>query len=175
MFRNVLVAVDGSQAATAALEEAIELARRTGARLTLISVAAPIRWRPAGPHMVPFPTEDELVRQAQEVVNRAEALVPSDVPVSTLVRGGLAAEAILERVDQGEHDLVVMGSRGRGLVGSLLLGSVGRAVLARSPVPVLINPAAANRKLEPVEPLPEHDADPALDRHRAVTVGRTSS
>ena len=151
MFRNILVAVDGSHLATAALEEAIEMARRTGGRLTLISVAAPIRWRPSGPYMVPFPTEDELARQAQEVVDRAEALVPSDVPASTLVRSGPAAEAIVKRVDQGEHDLVVMGSRGLGRVGSLLLGSVGRAVLAHSPVPVLIHRAPAEQSDERVE------------------------
>jgi nucleotide-binding universal stress UspA family protein len=151
MFRNVLVAVDGSRAATAALEEAIELARRTGARLTLISVAVPFRWRVAGPYVAPFPTEEELVRQAQEIVDGAAALVPDDIPVFTVVRDGAVATAILDRIEHGEHDLVVMGSRGLGLAGSLLLGSVGRAVLAHSPVPVLIHPARANGEHEPVE------------------------
>jgi nucleotide-binding universal stress UspA family protein len=145
MFRSILVAVDGSQAAREALEEAIELARDTGARLTLISVAAPFRWRLPSPYMAPLPTEGELAREAQEVADRAAALVPDDVPVSTVVRSGPAAKAILDRVEQGEHDLVVMGSRGLGLAGSLLLGSVSRAVLAHSPVPVLVHPARAGR------------------------------
>ena len=141
MFRNILVAVDGSEAATAALEKAIELARRGGGRLTLISVAAPPRWRLAGPFVVPYPNEEELVREAQDVVQRAQELVPDDVPVSTVVRTRPAAAAILDRVEQGEHDLVVMGSRGLGPASSLFLGSVSRAVLVRSPVPVLIHPA----------------------------------
>jgi nucleotide-binding universal stress UspA family protein len=145
MFRSILVAVDGSQAASEALEEAIELARDTGARLTLISVAVPFRWRLPGPYMAPFPTEDELARGAQKVADSAAALVPDDVPVSTVVRSGPAATAILDRVERGEHDLVVMGSRGLGLAGSLLLGSVSRAVLAHSAVPVLIHPAGAGR------------------------------
>jgi nucleotide-binding universal stress UspA family protein len=151
VFRNILVAVDESQAATEALEEAIELARRTGARLTLISVAVPLRRRFGWPYFVPYPTDDELEREAQEVVERAEALVPNDVPVSTIVRFGPAANAILERVERGEHDVVVMGSRGLGLAGALLLGSVSRAVLAHSPVPVLIHPARAGRSHEPAE------------------------
>ena len=151
MFRNILVAVDGSQAATAALEEAIELARGSGARLTLISVAVPFRWLLAGPYITPFPTEDELARQAQEIVDRAAAVVPDHVPVFTVVRSGPADRAILDRVEQGEHDLVVMGSRGQGLAGSLLLGSVSRTVLARSPVPVLIHPARAERSDERVK------------------------
>jgi nucleotide-binding universal stress UspA family protein len=147
MFRSILVAVDGSQAASKALEEAIELARESGARLTLISVAVPFRWRLPSPYMAPFPSEGELALEAQEVADRAAALVPDDVPVSTVVRSGPTAKAILDRVEQGEHDLVVMGSRGLGLAGSLLVGSVGRAVLAHSPVPVLIHPARAGRSL----------------------------
>jgi nucleotide-binding universal stress UspA family protein len=145
MFRSILVAVDGSRAAGKALEEAIDLARGEGARLTLINVAPTPRWGP-GPYAVPFPTQDELDREAQSIVDRAAALVPDDVPVSTVVRRGQAAKAILERVECGEHDLVVMGSRGLGPAGSLLLGSVSRAVLCRSPVPVLIAPARAVKK-----------------------------
>jgi nucleotide-binding universal stress UspA family protein len=143
MFRSILVAVDGSEAATRALLEAIDLARAEGARLTLISVAAPPRFVIAAPYFAPTPTEEELRRCAQEVVERAEALVPDGVPVSTIVREGPAARAILERVEAAGHDLVVMGSRGLGRTGSLLLGSVSRSVLAHSPVPVLVSRAAA--------------------------------
>ena len=148
MFRSVLVAVDGSPAAERALAEAIDLARAEGARLTLISVAAPPRWRFAAfPYVVPCVSEDELEREAREIVERAEARVPEDVPVSTVVRRGPAPRAILERIEAGEHDLVVLGSRGLGPTGALLLGSVSRAVLAHSPVPVLVSrgPRSASR------------------------------
>jgi nucleotide-binding universal stress UspA family protein len=139
MFRSILVAVDGSEPAMEALHEAIDLARGEGARLTLISVAAPPRWLGSGgPYFAPVALEYELERRAQTIVDRAEALVPEDVPVSTVVRRGPAAKAILKRVESGQHDLVVMGSRGLGSAGSLLLGSVSRAVLADSPVPVLV-------------------------------------
>lgn len=144
MFRSILVAVDGSEPAAEALHEAIDLARSEGARLTLISVAAPPRWLGSpGPYVAPVPLEDGLERRAQQIVEDAEALVPEDVAVSTVVRSGPAAKAILDRVESGQHDLVVMGSRGLGSAGSLLLGSVSRAVLADSPVPVLIARAPA--------------------------------
>jgi nucleotide-binding universal stress UspA family protein len=154
MFRSILVAVDGSRAATNALEEAVDLARSEGARLTLISVAELPRWRFSGfPLAVPFPDEAAFVREAERIVEQAEVLVPEDVPVSTVVRRGPVAKAILKRVETGEHDLVVVGSRRLGPTGSLILGSVSRTVLARSPVPVLVAPAvsAHARRLEPVE------------------------
>jgi nucleotide-binding universal stress UspA family protein len=144
MFRSILVAVDGSEPAAHALQEAIDLARGEGARLTLISVAAPPRWLGSpGPYVAPVPLEDEFERRAQQVVEEAEALVPEDVPVSTVVRSGPAVQAILDRVEAGGHDLIVMGSRGLGSAGSLLLGSVSRAVLADSRVPVRIARASA--------------------------------
>jgi nucleotide-binding universal stress UspA family protein len=154
MFRSILVAVDGSRAAAKALEEAVDLARSERARLTLISVAELPRWRFSGfPLAVPFPDEGQLVREAESIVQRAEELVPDDVPVSTVVRRGPVAQAILKRIETGEHDLVVLGSRGLGPTGSLILGSVSRAVLARSPVPVLVAPAmsARARGAEPAE------------------------
>lgn len=146
MFRSILVALDGSPEAAAALDSAIDLARDEGARLTLIGVAVPIRWRPAGPFYFCCPTDEELEQQAQEILDRASETVPDDIPVWTVVRRGDPAKAILERIEQGEHDLVVMGSRGFGTAASLLLGSVSRAVIARSPVPVLIARAQARTR-----------------------------
>ena len=143
MFQSILVAVNGSEAAAAALEEAIALARDDGARLTLISVAAPPRLRLPSPYIAPLPSEDESEREARQLVERAARLVPDDVPVSSVVLRGPAAWAILKRVESGEHDLVVMGSRGLGAASSLLLGSVSRAVVAHSPVPVHVVPAGA--------------------------------
>ena len=151
MFRNILVAVDGSEAATEALKEAIKLARRSGGRLTLLSVVVPPRSVAITMYATPLAVEDELAREAHAVVERATALVPDDVPVSTLVRRGPAADAILERVEQGDHDVVVMGSRRLGVAGSLLLGSVSRTVLARSPVPVLVHPAGASGRRDRAE------------------------
>jgi nucleotide-binding universal stress UspA family protein len=145
------VAVDGSPSSERALREAVELARAVAGRLTLISVASPPRWPvTAGPYLVPLPSEDELARQAEALVERLEALVPEDVPVSTVTRRGPVAAAILDRVRDGEHDLVVMGSRGRGPLCTLLLGSVSQAVLDRSPVPVLVVRCDGRTQVSPV-------------------------
>jgi nucleotide-binding universal stress UspA family protein len=144
VFRSILVALDGSRSADQVLEEAIEIARRDGARLTLISVATQPRWRFTSPYLVAYPTDADLVHDAERILARAEALVPDEVPVCSIVRRGDVARAILERVRDAEHDLVVMGSHGRGPIRALLLGSVSRSVVAKSPVPVHIARAGSN-------------------------------
>jgi nucleotide-binding universal stress UspA family protein len=139
VFCNILVAIDRSAGAEAALEEAIDLALRDGARLVLITVADPPRWRYAGLQYVPYPTDDELERAAWDVVECAERLVPHTIPVSSVARVGRPATEIVTRAQRGGHDLVVMGSSTHGAVGRLLFGAVSCAVVKRSPVPVLVS------------------------------------
>ncbi len=150
MFRSILVAVDGSPAATCALKEAVDIARSEGARLTLISVARIPRWpMGVGPFAAPLWTEIDLEYSAREVLEEAEKLIPEDVPYCSVVGQGPAPAAILNRVNAACHDLVVMGSRGLGPAGAFLLGSVSRAVVAQSSVPVLVTRAEEAEPLEP--------------------------
>jgi len=136
MFRSILVAVDGSTHGTRALEEAIDVARSEGARLTLVTVATrPMIW-PAP--LQAAVTDAELEETAQALIDEAAAKVPDDVPVTTVVHVGRAADEIVRRATEHDHDLIVMGARGRGAATSLLLGSVSHGVLNQSPSAVLI-------------------------------------
>ena len=64
--------------------------------------------------------------------------LPGDLSVTTIVVAGHPSDVILERLVEGRHDLLVMGTRGLGRVGSALLGSVAQAVLHAAEVPVLV-------------------------------------
>jgi nucleotide-binding universal stress UspA family protein len=136
VFRNILVAVDGSIHSDRALEEAVDLARSEKGRLTLIAVAN-------GPTVYPTPHEPvmsdaEIEAAMRTVVDEAAATVPGDIPVTRVVRKGLPGDEIIVEADEGQHDLIVMGTRGRGAATALLLGSVSHAVLNHSPAAVLI-------------------------------------
>jgi nucleotide-binding universal stress UspA family protein len=64
--------------------------------------------------------------------------VPDDLPVTKIITHEPIRTALMKEIEAGRHDLVVMGSRGRGAVASSLLGSVSHHALNHSPVPVLI-------------------------------------
>jgi nucleotide-binding universal stress UspA family protein len=139
VFLNILVALDGSAHAARALDEAVDLARAQRSRLTVICVASRTAWRlVAGPYAGLLPTQEEVDRQAEATLRAAKQRIDDDIPVTTIVGQGTAAAAILKRAAEGTHDLIVMGSRGRGGAAAALLGSVSHDVLHHSRLPVLI-------------------------------------
>jgi nucleotide-binding universal stress UspA family protein len=135
MFKSILVAWDGSEHAKRALGEAVDLARTQEGRLTLLTVAAPLRvW----PGYVPPVSEADLISAAEKILVEGEALVPEGVPVSGRTAAGDPGFELVRRAAAADHDLIVMGSRGRGAVRSAFLGSVSHYVLNHTTVPVLI-------------------------------------
>ena len=136
-FTGILVAVDGSEGCRSALEQAVALARADGARLTLMT-AASLRRIPGQPESARVRIQLDLAEHAQAILDDALADVPEDLAVDTLLAWGGVEGAILAEAGSGRHDLLVLGSRGRGLLRASLLGSVGLAMLSRSPVSVLI-------------------------------------
>jgi len=135
MFKSILVAWDGSEHARRALAEAVDIAHTQDARLTLLTVAAPLH---AWPGYVPPVSEADLISAAEKILGEGEALVPDGIPVSGRTAAGDPGVELLKRAGAADHDLIVMGSRGRGAVRSAFLGSVSHFVLNHTTVPVLI-------------------------------------
>lgn len=142
MYRKILVPVDGSAASARGLEEAIGLAKTTGATLDLAHVVdefviaaaeAPEAWRELSA---------TLKESGERVLAEAEATVQKhDLPfTSGLLKatGGGAAGAIVDHAKQSSADLIVMGTHGRRGLRRLTLGSDAEMVLRSSPVPVLM-------------------------------------
>jgi nucleotide-binding universal stress UspA family protein len=140
MFRSILVAVDGSRDADQALMQAIDLASSEHALLTLFS--AVVTPPPAAYFGAGAAAAAEVARDAEgeteKLLREAVERVPEHLPVRTVLSRKPVKIALLHQIESGHHDLVVMGSRGRGAVRSALLGSVSHDVLHHSRVPVLI-------------------------------------
>jgi nucleotide-binding universal stress UspA family protein len=139
VFHSILVAVDGSADADAALAHAIDLAESEHTRLTLMTAVAEV---PAAAYLMAGeeagPLSENVRCQAEAVIRRARDRVPAELPVTTVLSEQPIRIALIRQIKEAHHDLVVMGSRGRGAVRAALLGSVSHYVLHHSPVPVLI-------------------------------------
>jgi nucleotide-binding universal stress UspA family protein len=143
---RVLVALDQSPEARRALDQAIDLAQVNGAGLTIITVAPSLGWvasagasavAESGSYVAPV-TQQEIDHDYEVALDEAAHAIPEPVSVRRVVAHGKAGPAIVEEADAGDHDLIVMGSRGRGELRSWLLGSVSHHVLRESAVPVLM-------------------------------------
>lgn len=147
MFRNILVAVDGSPDADLALSEAIDLAESERSRLTVLTATSqpPATAYMAAGEEVGRLIEDALA-EAEAILRRARERVPDDLPVTTVLSQKPIRTALMTQIASGAHDLVVVGSRGRGAIKAALLGSTSHYVLHHSTVPVLIVHADRSRE-----------------------------
>src|SRR3954447_7961938 len=137
VYRNILVAIDGSPDADAALAHAAELARDQRARLTLVTAVPQV---PATAMLASgaAPPRSEVIKHYSELLRLAAARLPEDVSVTTLLVEGPPARALVERSKSGAFDLIVMGSHGHGRLHQSLLGCVSQKVMQASPIPVLL-------------------------------------
>jgi nucleotide-binding universal stress UspA family protein len=140
MFRNILVAVDGSRHANQALTEAIDIASAGNGRLTILtSIPRPPSWANTPATVAACqPLAGQLERESTDVLRKAIDRVPASVPVTKILTHEPIRTALMQRVKSADHDLLVMGSRGRGAISASLLGSVSHYALNHCRIPVLV-------------------------------------
>jgi nucleotide-binding universal stress UspA family protein len=135
-FTNILIAYDGSDHSQKALDLAVKIARDSDGQLKVLFAFDKV------PTIFGDDETEHFIERAmskgRDILGEATAhLHEAGVEFSTIIVEGPAADAIL-RVAQTEGcDLIVMGSRGRGMVQGLLLGSVSYRVLHHAQIPVL--------------------------------------
>ncbi|MBA2283189.1 MAG: universal stress protein [Acidimicrobiia bacterium] len=120
MYRKILVGTDGSRTAAKAVERSVEVARSSGAALTILSAGRP-----------------DKAGAAVEAAAAAHA--GSGVTIDTLVVDADAVAALVDTARSGGYDLMVMGNRGMtGVSRFLRLGSVPNKVTHQLPCSMLI-------------------------------------
>jgi nucleotide-binding universal stress UspA family protein len=140
---RIIVGVDGSESAQAALEWAVRQAKLTGAGIdAAVSWSIPANAAAAGPLPESYDPAGDAATALTEAIAPVRAANP-DVDLRTVELEGPAGPGL---VDYGEAaQLLVVGSRGHGVVAGLLLGSVSEYCVshAKCPVVVVRGPAPA--------------------------------
>jgi len=138
--RHVLVPLDGSPLSDEALDHALET---FDCRVTVLNVVTPLDGPMSEGGILGAGTERtaRATERAEAVVDRARGrAAAADRVVETAVETGDPAETIVEFVESGDVDHVVMGGHGSGQSGLArrLLGTVVTAVVAEAPVTVTV-------------------------------------
>jgi nucleotide-binding universal stress UspA family protein len=143
-LRHLLCPIDFSDVSLHALDQAGQLARHSGARLTILHVFLSVA-PGVGPGTTHRPTPRlidpaDLERLQQRVAEAARQAVGPGVEVEAIAVGGTPAACIVDTAATGRADLIVMGTHGSGGFQHLMLGSVTERVLRRATCPVLTVP-----------------------------------
>jgi nucleotide-binding universal stress UspA family protein len=141
MFKHILLPTDGSDTAMRAVSRGVELAAKLGAQVTVMTA---LEHFPAGIMGSDYRRHDgqeeepglqvalDRLALAEEVARKAgiahQRLLVRDKPIHV---------AIVEAAQSSGADLIVMGTRGMGLMERLFIGSQTQRVLAHTTVPVL--------------------------------------
>lgn len=136
-FTNILVAYDGSEHSRKALDTAAKVAQCSNCKLKILYVFDKVPLVLGDDETERF-IERAMNKGREMLVEAALRLRDTGIEFSADTVEGPAAEAILRIVQLEGCDLIVMGSRGLGMVQGLLLGSVSYRVLHHATVPVLI-------------------------------------
>jgi nucleotide-binding universal stress UspA family protein len=145
---RILVADDGSDAALRAVNIAAELAGKTGAELFALAVVNPAEFRPGDVEALARSEAleeggaiDRLIDAAVDYLDRCRTIAARQGVVRFRAENRAgddpASEVLDFALDHGV-DLIVVGSRGRGRLSGLLLGSVSQKVASLAPCSVLI-------------------------------------
>lgn len=153
--KHILVPVDVDPVADRALadrlvDDACAIAKKYGARITLLHVAVPV----VSPMAAPFDLMGQAYRSMLDVAEARNAAcgrvlkelekraLALDVPVKSLItsRAGSVPEVIVETAKTEDAELIVLTTHARTGLSRLLLGSVAERTAHLSPVPVLLLP-----------------------------------
>lgn len=147
MYSHILVAVDGSDLASRALDHALKLAKALGSQVTIVTVTEPAALVGGGYGAVAGTAYDPIPELIEAQEQGAKALLAKAVETAkaagidaktAYVSDSFPAEGIISTANNIKADLIVMGSHGRRGFGRLLLGSQTSNVLAHTTIPVLV-------------------------------------
>lgn len=138
MFKNILIAYDGSEHARKAAILAGDLTRRLNfeAVVWIVTIMETSPWDLGEPNLSRF--IEQHASTGENLIQEAAELVGDDVETHRELLFGAVAESIIKVAETRSCDLIIMGARGLGLLEMLLLGSQTQKVISQARCPVLV-------------------------------------
>lgn len=138
MFKNILLAYDGSgnSKRAAALAGSLVREQAPGGVLWIVTVLDATPWEMGEPYLSQL--IEKRTAAGQDLLREAAAIIGEGIEIHNELLFGSPAESIIEVAATRQCDLIVMGTRGLGLLRGLLLGSQAQKIINHANCPVLI-------------------------------------
>jgi len=145
LYKNIMLAIDGSEASNAAVQEALKLIKDQDVHLRIIHIADESVFHVGGPSFDYPLLIAELKQQGQGILDAAASTIESQSSIKVeksllemkLLQGGVA-ELIIEEAKDWPTDLLILGTHGRRGFSRLFLGSVAENIIRIATMPVLL-------------------------------------
>ena len=139
-MNKILIATDGSEPSQEAVEFGLELAAEQKAKVTFVHVMPVDEYMYAGRlgGTVPIQHPEPIDESETALNSAAEAAKAVGIAYALERISAPTVDGIISLAEKQNADLIVVGSRGRGALGSALLGSVSRDLVQRAKRPVLV-------------------------------------
>lgn len=142
MFKHILMPTDGSAHSERAIERGVELAKLCGAKITGIHVIQDFAMMVSPEGLLPTDMDEGMEERERERATGFLAFVErtaaaAGVACDTVIAKGRPYDAIVDAANERGCDLIVMTSRNRKGLVSLIMGSEANRVLHRASIPVL--------------------------------------
>ena len=131
-MQKVLLAYDGSEQSRRALDVAAQMVKSFGASLTVLSVV------PVHAGRVPIDPWDDSQVHAAELLEARRLLLEHGIEAHLIESSGNVPEVIERYAEAGSYDAVIVGSRGLGVLGRALQGSVSEHVAMHAGTTVVV-------------------------------------
>jgi nucleotide-binding universal stress UspA family protein len=139
LYRNIVIATDGSENSRKAISYGIEIAKISGATVYAVHVVDTLSvvsdiWT-AGKDLI----HDMMIRDGKKILSETRKIIEdSGVEVKDVLLNGHPGEEIIRFAEDNNIDLIVMGTLGATGLEKFLMGSVAEKVVRHSKVPVMV-------------------------------------
>ena len=143
MYKRIMVPLDGSQVAECVIPHIETIAKKSAAKVELVTVIEPLDIPTRGQIAI---SDDEIKQIDAEGKKEAgkyldqisHRLTQSGIKTDTVILSGKAAESLVRYAVNNDIDLIIMATHGRSGISKIFFGSVAEKILRATDIPVLL-------------------------------------
>jgi len=151
-MRTILTAIDFSEITEAVVNYSIKFAKSNNSSIRLLHVAEPpsaFLGDDFGPQVVRDVKADTIKKDHRQLEKCTQLILAEGLEVKPILVQGSTVEIIIEQAEKSNADIIILGSHGRGVIASAIMGSTCQGLIQKSKCPVLVVPYLLAKKINP--------------------------